>query len=112
MEIDESAYKAAREKYWSLTGHNNSPSLRDAIEAYLEYANKHSDAVKASDHFGTDLYGTTDHATQKSEIKLKHVLPSELPKEESGFMMNANGEIIGYKRVEIMTIQEYMKRYG
>lgn len=43
--INKDAYKSAQEKYASLTGPNNSPSLWDAIEAYLEHANKHTGSV-------------------------------------------------------------------
>lgn len=45
------------------------------------------------------------------EIKFRYLDPQELPKEESGFLLNAKGEVIGYKRVEIMTVQEYQRRY-
>jgi len=37
MEINEMAYDAAMDKYVSLTGRNNTPSLRDAIQAYVDY---------------------------------------------------------------------------
>ncbi len=41
MKIDEMAYEAALDKYVSLTGQNNTPSLRDAIQAYIDYPHKH-----------------------------------------------------------------------
>lgn len=44
--INEEAYKAALEKYASLTGAQNTPSLRHAIEAYLQHAYKHSDQFR------------------------------------------------------------------
>lgn len=52
----------------------------------------------------------TDIVREAEEIKYKYVEPVGMP-EKSEWIYNAAGMVVGFKRVEKVTLEEFKKRY-